>query len=73
MITTKDTKVEKRIEIDLTGPEGNVFYLIGVAIQPGKKLGFDIKAIVEDMTSSDYEHTVQVIEKHFGDFIIMYR
>jgi len=73
MIVSKDTKVEKRIEIDLTGPEGNVFHLIGLAIRLGRKLGLDTKAIQEDMTSQRYEHAVQVMEKYFGDYIIMYR
>lgn len=68
------------IQIDLTGPDGNVFNLINVATDLGKVLNqrraapyFDIAAIQKDMMSDDYEHAVQVMEKHFGQYVIMYR
>jgi len=69
-----------KLEIDLTGPQGNVFNLISVAMDLGRQLNkargaeyFDIKAIQADMMSDDYEHALDVMEEHFGDFIIMYR
>lgn len=68
------------IEIDLTGPDGNVFALMGYAKQLvrllNKRRGADylnFKEIQSDMMSDDYEHAVEVMEKHFGDIIIMYR
>jgi hypothetical protein len=77
MITEKR---RDKIEIDLTGPQGNVFFLIGTARDLGKQLNklrgadyFDVKAITEDMMSDDYEHAIDVMEEHFGDFIILYR
>lgn len=73
-------KRRDKVEIDLTGSQGNVFNLIGVAMDLGREINrrrganyFDIKAIQEDMMSSDYEHAIEVLEKHFGDHIIMYR
>lgn len=59
--------------IDLTGPQGNAFYLLGVASNFAKRLGYDHKAIQEDMRSSDYEHLVEVFDKHFGSFVTLLR
>lgn len=68
------------IEIDLTGPEGNVFYLIGFAKRLAKTLNkrrgapyFDPDEIAKDMRSGDYEHALSVIEKNFGHMVTMYR
>jgi hypothetical protein len=72
MITTKRPKKTK-IEIDLTGPEGNAFALLGIAKDLAHKLNMDWDMIHAEMTSSDYEWLLQVMDYHFGDFIIMYR
>ena len=61
------------IEIDLTGPEGNAFVLLGYASKFAKQLGLDSKTIQKDMMSSDYEHLVEVFDKHFGTFVTLYR
>jgi len=71
MITTK--KKTRPIEIDLTGPQGNAFVLMGTATNLAKQLGLDGKAIVEEMMSGDYEHLVQVFDREFGHFVILYR
>ena len=73
MITSKKNKPTKAIEIDLTGPEGNAFVLIGYANKWAKQLGLDSKAIQADMMSGDYDHLLSVMEKHFGDYVIMYK
>jgi len=62
-----------QIEIDLLGPDGNAFVLIGKARAWAKQLGLDPNAIEQEMTSSDYEHLIQTLEKHFGDFVVFYR
>jgi hypothetical protein len=51
----KDKK-EIGIQIDLTGPDGNSFMLIGRAINLAKQLGLDGKAIQTEMMKGDYEH-----------------
>lgn len=61
------------IEIDLTGPEGNAFVLLGYANRFAKQLGLDSEAIKKDMMSSDYEHLVKVFDQHFGTFVTLYR
>ena len=61
------------IEIDLTGPNGNAFYLIGTANNLAKQLGLDGKAIQTEMMKGNYEHLVNVFDKHFGHFVTLYR
>ena len=66
----------KKIEIDLNGPEGNAFLLIGLASRLGKQLNMDkfrIKCIQDEMMLSDYEMLVQTFDKWFGDYVILYR
>ena len=72
MITTKRPK-KTRIEIDLTGPEGNAVALLGIAKDLCHKTGIEWGPVKNEMTSSDYEWLLQVMDYHFGDFIIMYR
>lgn len=72
MITTKRPKKTK-IEIDLTGPEGNAFALLGIAKDLCHKTGVEWEPVKNEMTSSDYEWLLQVMDYHFGDYIIMYR
>jgi hypothetical protein len=71
MIKSKEQK--SGIEIDLTGPDGNVFFLIGTAGNLAKQLGLDAEAIKKEMMSSDYENAVNTFDKHFGNFVTLYR
>ena len=48
------------IEIDLTGPQGNAFYILGVAKNLCKQTGVDFKPIMEEMTSGDYDNLIKV-------------
>lgn len=65
-------KQQREIVIDLTGPQGNAFYLLGYAKKLAKQLNFeDVDGLLEDMQSGDYEHLIQVFDEHFGDFIIL--
>lgn len=59
--------------IDLTGPKGNAFYLMGRAGKLADQLGLDGPAILGDMQSGDYEHLIKVFDKHFGDHVILER
>ena len=62
MIKEKST-LKRGIEIDLTGPQGNAFYLLGTANDLAKQLGKDGKVIVAEMMESDYEHLVATFDK----------
>lgn len=61
------------IIIDLTGPEGNAFCLMGYASKLARQLGLDSDAIIGEMTKGDYEHLLQVFDKHFGDYVVLER
>ena len=53
------------IVVDLTGPDGNAFALIGLATRLAKQLGIDshtINVIKTKMMSGDYEHLLKVFE-----------
>jgi len=63
----------KEIVIDLTGPQGNAFYLLGIASKFARQLGLDSNEITNEMTSGDYEHLIEVFDKYFGDFVILER
>ena len=68
----KDTPLYP-ILIDLTGPDGNVFVLMGKAKQFARDLELNGDLIVRDMMSSDYEHAIKVFDSHFGDFVTLLR
>ena len=70
-IKQKKERVGK-IEIDLTGPEGNAFVLMGYAKSVCRKLGIDFKPILNEMRESDYTHLLEVFEREFGDYFILY-
>ena len=68
------SKIEKSgIEIDLTGPDGNAFVLIGTAGNLAKQLGLDSKTIRTEMMAGDYENLIKVFDKNFGSFVTLYR
>lgn len=61
------------VVIDLTGPDGNAFALMGYAKRFAKQLNLDSNKIINDMTSGDYENLIQVFDDNFGDFVILER
>lgn len=71
MIRKKQPKRE--IIIDLTGPQGNAFYLLGTARNLAKKLGIPHQPIEDEMMSGDYENLLEVFDKNFGSFVILER
>jgi hypothetical protein len=72
MIKEKSTQ-NRGIEIDLTGSQGNAFYLLGTADNLAKQIGLDGKAIVAEMMEGDYENLVAVFDKHFGNIVTLLR
>ena len=72
MIKQKQTQ-NKGLEIDLTGPDGNAYYLLGAAKNLAKQLDMDSDEILNEMQSGDYENLVQVFDKNFGMFVTLYR
>ena len=54
------------IEVDLNGPDGNVFAVMGLVKSVMKDLSEsqeDIKLVMNEMMSGDYEHLIATAEK----------
>jgi len=69
-------KTEKQIVIDLTGPQGNAFYLLGTAKNLAKQLNYSkeqTEKLLSDMKSSDYENLLKVFDDNFGSFVVLER
>lgn len=73
----------KKPTIDLTGPDGNAFFLLGKAKSIYMKVGeehfkllFGVLSwdeIKVGMTSGDYENLIQTFDKYFGSFVDLER
>ena len=73
-ILTKD-KFRKRV-IDLNGPDGNAFYILGTAKSLCKQIGVGDERtteILDEMRSDDYEHLIQTFDKYFGKIVDLER
>ena len=71
-----EKKEKKGLEIDLTGPQGNAFYLLGLAKKWGKELDMSekyINTMLEKMKSGDYENLVKVFDDEFGSIVTIYK
>jgi len=62
-----------KITIDLTGPQGNAFFLLGTASRLAKQLNLDDDKIQQEMMSGEYENLVETFDKYFGKHVILYR
>ena len=67
------TKQPRKTVIDLTGPQGNVYFLMGTAMKLCKELDLDKDMVLSEMQSSDYENAVQTFDKYFGKLIDLER
>jgi chemotaxis protein CheY-P-specific phosphatase CheC len=59
--------------IDLTGPQGNAFFLLSTARKLARTLDMDENTIIEEMSNSDYDHLVETFDQYFGSFVILER
>jgi hypothetical protein len=66
-------EMDTKIEINLLGPEGNVYYLLAVGGRLCKQLGLNSEIFTRRMMSRDYEYAVATFEEYFGDFVTLYR
>ena len=71
MIRTKPRA--KELVIDLTGPDGNAYVLMGYASRFCKQLGLDSDEVISEMKSGDYENLIEVFDRYFGTFVILER
>jgi len=69
----RDKQPQSEIVIDLTGPDGNAFVLMGMASKFARQLGIDKDEVINKMKSGDYENLIKVFDDYFGDFVILER
>ena len=68
-IKLKEDMPHRKIEVDLSGSQGNAFVLLGMAKGWAKQLSLDWEPIQKDAMSGDYEHLLKVLDSHFGTFV----
>lgn len=73
MIKNVDDLKYRPIEIDLTGPDGNAYVLLGTARELAQQIGLNGDKICEEMKSGDYDKLVTVFDKYFGSVVTLYR
>ena len=70
------TKQPRKQVIDLTGPQGNAFYLLGLATKLCKQIGIgehETDSILEEMKSNGYTNLIETFDRHFGMIIDLER
>ena len=72
-IKSKEEMPSRKPEIDLSGPDGNAYVLMGIAGNLCKQLGKDKKPIIEEMKSGNYENLLAMFEREFGEYVDLYR
>lgn len=76
MIVSRENMPRRPIEIDLRGPDGNAYALMGYARTVGRQLGFSeekIKAIIKVMMLTNYDGLLATFDEQFGDYVILYK
>lgn len=61
-----------KAKIDLRGPDGNAFALLGMAKNFSKQLDHSPEyreQIQAEMTEYDYDHLVDTFKQYFGDYV----
>ena len=61
------------VNIDLSGPDGNAFALMGYAKKFSRQLKLNDNVIIQEMMAGDYENLLKVFQKHFGDYVTLDR
>jgi hypothetical protein len=61
------------VNIDLSGPDGNAFALMGYAKKFSRQLELNDNVIIQEMMAGDYENLLEVFQKHFGDYVTLNR
>jgi len=73
MIKSKDSMPYRKPVLDLTGPDGNAYVILGYASNFCKQLNLNYEEIQKEMTNSDYENLIEVFDKYFGEYIDLVR
>ena len=73
-ITTKPMPIPDKIHVDLKGPEGNAFSLIGLAQRLAKQLHYqpdERGKLTAEMMSGDYKNLVMTFDNYFKGSVIL--
>ena len=81
MTIRKKRPQQGKIELDLTGPDGNAFVLLGWAKKTGEMIKEDLmilhgvtpQEVLDEMRSGDYENLLETFDEYFGRYFILYR
>lgn len=72
MVIKKKPENEPMV-IDLTGPDGNAYVLLGVAQRLAKLTGLDPDTVTEEMKAGNYDQLVEKFDEYFGHIVTLYR
>lgn len=72
VVKFKDREPQELV-LDLTGPQGNAYVLMGCAEKLAKQLERDPAPILAKMKEGDYENLVSVFDSEFGDYVTLLR
>ena len=66
----RETTTPKNV-IDLDGPDGNAFALMGLAGSLATTLGLGGDKIITEMKSGDYKNLVKTFDEYFGSYVVL--
>ena len=76
MIKCRSEMPSRKIEIDLSGPNGNAMYLLGLVENLGKQLDIPPevrKDIMKVMRIGNYDELIKTFDIWFGEYVILYK
>jgi hypothetical protein len=76
MIRCRSEIENKKIQIDLNGPQGNALFLIGCVDVIGKQINIPSrirKDIKNTMMLGNYNQLLKTFDQWFGDYVILYK
>lgn len=71
--TLKEMPRAEKFEINLTGPQGNAYYLLAIAHDLSDRFDLDYSVVKREMMAGDYENLLQVFDNYFGEIVNLYR
>lgn len=74
-MTIRKKSINQRPVIDLSGPQGNAIYLIGVVKRTFRQSG-DVELgnqICDEMKKGDYKHLVETFDLYLGNYFDIVR
>ena len=76
MIVSREDMPDRKIEIDLSSPQGNAMHLLGLVDVLGKQLNIPVeirKDIRNVMMMGSYEELIETFDVWFGKYVILYK